>query len=227
MINKIKNCTLKIFLLTISILIVAISDYFFGNFLFKELTDLILFLTFVAIIWYSFETSEMKKQIVEQNKLSICPILVMYYRKKDNNRRQLRIRNIGKHAALKIKFSGYKSENKGTTVEMVPKIEEPSLIIPNEERNVVIKELQIDGKSFGRQGWEYNPFSGLKGGDIVIINFKDIRGNKYESKVSLKNNSELIYFKEIKHEKQEINNNKNSKIWKKIKQKLNTRIFMA
>jgi len=41
------------------------------------LSDIILAITFLALVWYAWETRQMRKEIVEQTKLQVAPFLTM------------------------------------------------------------------------------------------------------------------------------------------------------
>lgn len=69
----------------------------------QNISNIILSLTFVAIIWYSWETRRIANQIVKQNQLQLSPFLVVYFRG-DGSAKKFRIRNLGKGVALNIQI---------------------------------------------------------------------------------------------------------------------------
>ena len=71
-----------IFTIYLDVLILLIKKIFLLSFVFHIITisDRILFLTFLALIWYAWETRGMKNEIVTQTELFQKPILIMYIR---------------------------------------------------------------------------------------------------------------------------------------------------
>lgn len=195
----VKSSEFKVFLAALGMLVII--EYYYKVSVINSLSDLILFLTFLAILWYSQETLEMRKQITEQNKLSICPFIKIYY---DENEKVFKSKNIGNGIALNIEFSKLKSEKVYESL----KIQEPSLLIVGEEKKILFGEYGIVDK----EGERRIPRNSedvemiLLGGKNheVVIKFEDIRKNKYESRILLingkiKSNYESKYlgFKEI------------------------------
>ncbi len=69
----------------------------------QDSNNIILSLTFLALVWYSWETRRMVNQIVKQNKLQLSPFLVVYFRG-DGAAKKFRIRNLGRGVALNIQI---------------------------------------------------------------------------------------------------------------------------
>ena len=42
-----------------------------------SVTDLILFVTLIAICWYAWETRKLKNEMVRQNELNLCPTILV------------------------------------------------------------------------------------------------------------------------------------------------------
>jgi hypothetical protein len=66
-----------------------------------KISDLILFATFLALLWYSWETMGMKEEMMRQNDISIKPELVFYYDKD----KKFYLKNIGNGNAYNIEIS--------------------------------------------------------------------------------------------------------------------------
>jgi len=85
-----------LFLLIILGVVVNITILFSSN-------DRILFITFLALIWYASETEKMKKEMIAQNELEQKPIVDLFYRPQTSNHEAyLRLRNNGKGVAYNI-----------------------------------------------------------------------------------------------------------------------------
>jgi|SRR4030043_1278258 hypothetical protein len=63
------------------------------------LSDLILFVTFLALLWYSLETRRMRKEIGYQNKISTMPNLNFYM---DTTENQFYLENYSRFPAFKL-----------------------------------------------------------------------------------------------------------------------------
>lgn len=64
-----------------------------------SVTDLILFITLMAICWYAWETRKVKNEMVGQNELALCPIILVDL---DTPRNNFVYENNGKGVALNI-----------------------------------------------------------------------------------------------------------------------------
>ncbi|MFH1657587.1 MAG: hypothetical protein ABH919_03905 [bacterium] len=117
------------------------------------ISDRILFLTFLALIWYAWETRGMKNEMVTQTELEQRPFLAMYIRKykkekhKDqedyiiengkHNQYLIRVRNMGKGVALNLKVE-QKLEGEGKKIE-VEKYQCQILAPENDEQSIKFK----------------------------------------------------------------------------------------
>ncbi len=63
------------------------------------LSDLILFATFLALLWYAWETRKMRREIVEQTKLQLTPFVVVL-----SEDPQLTVANYGESTARNIQI---------------------------------------------------------------------------------------------------------------------------
>lgn len=85
------------------LLIVLVVIAILSALYFSETSDKILFVTFLALVWYAWETREMRKEMVAQNELEQKPIVDLFFRPKTNNHEAyLRLRNSGKGVAYNI-----------------------------------------------------------------------------------------------------------------------------
>lgn len=64
-------------------------------------TTIILFLTFLAIIWYAWETRKLWKETVKQTELNLRPFVVITY---SENERKFKLINLGNTPALNVKI---------------------------------------------------------------------------------------------------------------------------
>jgi len=152
------------------------------------LNIVVLFITFLALVWYAWETKKMKEQVIEQTKLLICPFLVINPKNETlatgGSYKEFKIRNVGKGVALKIQFSKCKiCKGKGN----IPGIKKSPTLMPGEEKDIIVKESVVKGRSWPMKD-KAEPFSSINDNvKNVTIKFEDIRGNEYKSKISLKN----------------------------------------
>ena len=68
------------------------------------INSILIFLTLLAIIWYSWETLQLKKEAQKQNKTSIQPYLSLLIWFDKARREKLLIRNVGKGIATRVSF---------------------------------------------------------------------------------------------------------------------------
>lgn len=83
------------------VLLLLIVWYFWGKQDILKPQDLVLLATFVAIVWYSLETRLLKNATNIANALQAEPLLVLQYRKKENQD-ELYVVNYGKGPAFNI-----------------------------------------------------------------------------------------------------------------------------
>ena len=65
------------------------------------LTFFALFLTLLAILWYAWETREMKRQIIKQTELSLRPFVIISFSESGD---KYQLINLGKTPALHVKI---------------------------------------------------------------------------------------------------------------------------
>lgn len=104
------------------------------------ITPYLLFLTLVAIFWYSYETRGLKKQMVLQNVLTLRPRLILYATPQ-RGRFLYWVKNIGNGAALDIHIEDHAFELPGPGEKMVLfyKFECQNILETNEESELTIK----------------------------------------------------------------------------------------
>lgn len=117
---------IAVFILLFKIIILHRFDLV-ESLIFLNLGNLILFITFLALAWYSWETRGMRKEMIKQTQLEQMPIVMLYIRKikidqknvdnklldylvrirteKDYPNYYLSTRNIGKGSAFNLKIS--------------------------------------------------------------------------------------------------------------------------
>jgi len=100
--------------------------------------NVILFLSFLALVWYAWETRELRKTTKNQLELEQRPILNLYYRSESKKKGRLRIRNVGRGIAYNIRVSSIKINKNNFKF----RLDGPNLtLIPGEEKTLTIKEL--------------------------------------------------------------------------------------
>ncbi|MFH1457101.1 MAG: hypothetical protein ABIF17_03225 [Patescibacteria group bacterium] len=86
--------------LIISLLIIGIISMIVFMLDCIQFSDEVLFLTFLALIWYASETGKMRKEMAAQNELEQKPIVDLFYRPQtEKNKACLRLKNNGKGVA--------------------------------------------------------------------------------------------------------------------------------
>jgi len=116
------------------IAIVAILSFIFGLITFN---NEILFLTFLALLWYARETQKMKETMREQLKLE-GPVVDLFYRPVTANHKNcFRLKNTGRAIAYNIKVKTIIFD--GETFEF--SFDDPNLLlVPNEEKSLLVRE---------------------------------------------------------------------------------------
>lgn len=129
------------------------------NFWKINFSDFVLLSTFFAILWYSFETRELKISSQLTNELEQKPIIDLFYQSED--KKSFILKNNGKGVAynIEIKFTGFNFE----IVKFIYKFYfwGPNVsLFPNETKNIEIIEYENSNR--------------LKGGSTALENFKNI-----------------------------------------------------
>ncbi|MDO8669485.1 MAG: hypothetical protein Q7K65_04285 [Candidatus Buchananbacteria bacterium] len=132
--------------------VISIIVFFRGQI---QSSDEILWLTFLALIWYASETSEMRREMATQNELEQKPIIDLYYRPaKPEHKKYFRLRNSGKGTAYNINVGDLKIDNQSFKFYF----EDPnSILIVGEEKTLDIIASYNDTK-----GNEHTPGDGIE-----------------------------------------------------------------
>lgn len=148
-VKNFKNETLLFLLVILGIVTNAAPNYINID---VSISDRILFITFLALLWYAWETGEMKKEMVKQTELEQKPIIDLFYRLKTNEHEEyLRLRNSGKGVAYNIqvkpiiiedrKFKFYFND---PNLILTPLGKEQTLHVDAYDRNKHLGEGQLD-----------------------------------------------------------------------------------
>lgn len=149
----------------------------------QNLSNLVLSLTFIAILWYSYETRKMRWEITSQRQFEQRPVLVVYKRIINSNE-TFRIRNVGRGIAFSVNIEKIKLSGEGNlTFELG--IYEPNILIPDEERDLEgqakLKDtpiLERGTKSLAVINPKY-----AKKNFIFKITYEDIERNKWFTEI--------------------------------------------
>ncbi|MDD5432977.1 MAG: hypothetical protein PHO70_08380 [Candidatus Omnitrophica bacterium] len=161
------------------------------------MANFILFITFLAIVWYSWETRRLVRLTGKQIRIGIEPIVVV----EDVSGGQIKIKNVGKNTALNIKIS--------TITKRIFKGCENSYDIVFIGKPILQPDTncKIGGKPKIRESSGYfNPMleplldfnNPIFLGDYeIVISYNDIEGGNWEVKTSI--SKEGVNFKEVKN----------------------------
>jgi hypothetical protein len=191
MIKKIKNFYQqdKFRILLIVLFICGVLDFWCFKIFIESSNDFILFITFLAILWYSWETKKLREETASQKHLNVYPFLVI---KEHNN--GLYIVNIGRGPAMwpELEMSGNLTIGTPSFLysKTIPTIfDDPNAKIQllafsvGEEES--FEEYQIGKENKEKTKSNTSDFqSALKNGE-VILKYKDIYGKMYISKIRL------------------------------------------
>lgn len=149
--------------------------------------------TFLALIWYAWETREIRKVNTQQKDLQQMPAMMIYIRRHSGSERPF-IRNIGTGTAVGVDVLKSTVEN-GTMEFRYNLADNNNTLISGEERLVGIN-LRMDGQE------QDNPLSNFLAyydpanlqrvkatsqdastRRTLRVRFKDITGQKYETKI--------------------------------------------
>lgn len=159
------------------------------------MTNIILFATFIAIVWYTIETHRLANLTDRQIRINIRPVLCV----KDINSR-ITLKNIGNNSALNIhidkiaKISSRDSNNRKynfifSTETHLPSQEECFINITPETETGDYSNVNINPFLDPNNPNFLNPYQ-------LSIKYTDIDGGKWESIIEV--NSKNILFKETK-----------------------------
>jgi len=146
----------------------------------ETLTFFALFLTFLAVVWYAWETRKLRIEAIKQTELGLKPFVTISY---DERERKFSYKNIGKGPALKVKIDDIPiiKENGELYIRYV--FYEIDVITPEEESKVdgeiKINESTSD-KDFSFLS-HFFPDTAVKSYDF-LIKYTNINNEHYETK---------------------------------------------
>jgi len=145
--------------------------------------DIVLIITAGAVFWYSYETRQMRKEIVEQTKLQLAPFLTMDF--EFRNICSLLIINRGEATARNIETECLPlPDGFGPFVKIST--------LAKDEKKYLKYESKDSNSVIGR-----STLSDFRQETIFRIRYENIFGKRYESKVILKD-SGLFFLNEFK-----------------------------
>lgn len=148
-------------------------------------TDWILLATIGAILWYSWETRCMKKEMVKQTELRIRPQLIVYL---DEKGQYFNIMNVGNGTAMNVAVINYlpvimnMKEQKVTLV-----FDKINYIMPGQERRLIYRAYNSRNRRIEEDTAQM--FMGhlveqyANKNYLLHINYANIEGTTYSSKV--------------------------------------------
>ena len=138
---------------------------------YPSISDFVLFLTFLAILWYSWETRGLKTQIAKQIELSLRPLVLINWISPG----KYVLRNIGNGPALAIQLGEIMVVDKPEIKYTFRKID---LMEPKEQRDL---EILIGGETATTFDLgAITPHSAVRNFDYCI-SYTDINGTGYKS----------------------------------------------
>lgn len=144
------------------------------------LTDIILFVTFVVVLWYALETHRLKNEMVRQNDLNLCPYILVDL---DEGREGFIYENRGRGAALDI-------ETENVTFKFADASKPLTVIFDRISHLLVDGSTIVRGKVLDDQGNDVGGFNILfsqfdpvvaKQEIKIPIRYNDILGSSYET----------------------------------------------
>ena len=161
------------------------------------ITTSLLGITLIAIIWYAYETRELRKESVKQTELSQRPFVMIF----ETDLNKIKYKNSGHHIALNISIKPY--ENQGYTFFF----EKENLLSPNEVSKHDINPVAKDNKT----GEPYPPDTKIHFTPyelrnttlhvvrIIEIQYENIEQKRYQTLVKISREGiEFVDTKEVK-----------------------------
>jgi len=154
----------------------------------------ILFFTFLAIVWYAWKTRDLWKETVKQTELQLTPHLILDY--KDN----LICRNIGTSSAINVEISTFEAIDKGKIVFRVTfpplyvlepkqeKIIEPEIKFENKELEYLVEGYEGTGKKW----FPFFPEESKQREYPLIIDYENLENVPFRTEVIIKCREEKI-----------------------------------
>src|SRR3990167_9190032 len=114
--------------------------------IFEFIYKLSLVGTFLVLIWYAYETRQIRKINVQQKDLQLMPVVMFYIRERSGSRRPY-LRNIGNNPAMAIQVLPTNFTEGKTKFRFVFRLlDDNNTLTPTEERGIGIN-LTMNGKS--------------------------------------------------------------------------------
>lgn len=151
----------------------------------KLISEAILSITAIIVLWYAHETSLMRKEIKKQNILSIRPIITLKLLKK-----KVYYHNKGAGPALNITLGAL---NNGSILDEDEKLKNVTALFEVPPISVLFQkdkeEMKIFGKNIsnGKKGTISEPDLFFERGKklTAIVKYNDFEGTKYLSKIKI------------------------------------------
>lgn len=158
------------------------------------LNNIIIAITFLAILWYAWETRGMRKEMInqanvmlEQTEISIMPILHIDEEIIDDNRYVFFLKNFGNFPAFNVSIEDLEIEATFKTIspKVVKFIFHEFGIVPPGEKIPVVYDIKNAKGGMGKESREfYEPhlFEGYATYDFEVpITYENILGHKYQA----------------------------------------------
>ena len=160
------------------------------------MANFILFVTFLAIVWYSWETRKLGRVTAKHLTVEIEPIIAV----EDIDGFYLRVKNIGRNPALNIKIQEIKNRRcLGSNDSYDISFEgSPHFLRPNVDTGI---HMNFKSGSVEHLHVNPDPFLDYRNPNFVdgyeiIINYNDIEMGRWETKTSIDKNG--VHFKGIR-----------------------------
>lgn len=145
------------------------------------LSDFILGITFLALLWYSWETRQMRKEVVEQTKFQLAPFLTMGF---DFDSKWLLVINYGEATARNIEVECSPTpEYMGPFLRISTIYKGEKEVLSSKSKNDERITLSCSLNNFRKE-------------TVFSLKYQNIFDKKYESKVILKGSN--IYLSEFR-----------------------------
>lgn len=150
-----------------------------GAFDIRSSGDFILFITFLGLVWYSYETRKARISSEKQTDLLLTPVVELKIEEKDAAAYCFKLRNVGAGLAVNIQISEntvicrnkvYEIEN--TEMQKVPEFEIPNFLYPGQQE--ILKPMQKGEDVW----WLIKPVDTEKPGTIKI-KYQNLKGQEF------------------------------------------------
>lgn len=175
---KCRNTLVVLGILLFSFCFFKISNYIVVAKQIEILGNTILFGTAIAIIWYTIETNELRRETIRQTDLSILPSLAI----SKTGKNIFQICNVGKGPANNIEF-----ESPSYDDQLIFLIPDVLCLLPAEKATVLIKPI-LHGNDLSDSDLDFSVHLGIEYG-IKQFNFsavfEDLARQKYCQELEL------------------------------------------